>query len=83
MRAVISDLIGMLPDERHPALEYQRQRLNATIARSFADDEEKLAGTVEDRQGLGGPSVIPRCLSAGSHEKKDEVGPPNRYERRP
>ncbi len=55
MRAMISDLIAALPQERHPALEHHRERLNATIARSFADDEEKLEASVEDRQGLGIP----------------------------
>lgn len=55
MRALISDLVAALPQERHLALEHQRQRLNATIARSFADDEDKLEASVEDRQGLGVP----------------------------
>ena len=55
MRALISDLIAALPPERHPALERHRQRLNSIIARSFADDEEKLEASVEDRQGLGVP----------------------------
>jgi uncharacterized membrane protein len=53
MRATISDLIAALPPERHPALEHHRERLNATIARSFADEKEKLEASVEDRQGLG------------------------------
>ncbi len=55
MRALISDLIAALPQERHPALERHRQRLNSIIARSFADEEEKLEASVEDRQGLGVP----------------------------
>jgi uncharacterized membrane protein len=55
MRALISDLIAALPQERHPALEHHRERLNATIARSFANEEEKLEASVEDRQGLGVP----------------------------
>jgi uncharacterized membrane protein len=55
MRALISDLIAALPPERHRALEHLRERLNATIARSFADEEEKLEASVEDRQGLGVP----------------------------
>jgi len=55
MRAMISDLIATLPQERHAALEHHRDRLNATIARSFADEEEKLEASVEDRQGLGVP----------------------------
>ena len=53
MRALVSDLIAALPQERHPALEHQRERLNATIARSFVDDEEKQEASMEDRQGLG------------------------------
>jgi uncharacterized membrane protein len=53
MRALISDLIATLPPERHRELEHHRERLNATIARSFPDEEEKLEASVEDRQGLG------------------------------
>jgi len=55
MRALISDLIAALPPERHRALEHHRERLNATIARSFADEEDKLDASMEDRQGLGVP----------------------------
>ena len=55
MRAMISDLIAGLPQERRAALEHHRERLNTTIARSFADEEEKLEASVEDRQGLGVP----------------------------
>jgi uncharacterized membrane protein len=53
MSASISDLIAALPQERHAALEHQRQRLNALVARSFPDEEEKLEALVEDRQGFG------------------------------
>jgi len=53
MRALISDLLTALEKERRPALEHHRERLNATIARTFADEEEKLEALVEDRQGLG------------------------------
>ena len=55
MRALISDLIAALPKERHAALEHHQERLNASIARAFADEEEKLEASVEDRQGLGVP----------------------------
>jgi uncharacterized membrane protein len=71
MRALISDLIEALPHERHPALEHQRGRLNATIARSFADNEEKLEASVEDRQGLGIPSDSRRSLSAVDRESEN------------
>jgi uncharacterized membrane protein len=64
MRAMISDLIAALPQERHAPLEHHRERLNATIARSFADEEEKLEASVEDRQGLG----VPRASREASRE---------------
>jgi hypothetical protein len=53
MRALIADLIAELPPERHPNHEHERDRLNATIARSFPDDETKLDASAEDRQGFG------------------------------
>jgi uncharacterized membrane protein len=56
IHALISDLIAILPPERHAALEHHRARLDATIARSFFTDEEKLEASVADRQGLGTPS---------------------------
>jgi len=70
MRALINDLIAALPRERHPALEHQRERLNATIARSFADDEEKLEASAEDRQGLGVPNVGRQSLSGANRESE-------------
>jgi uncharacterized membrane protein len=55
MRALMSDLIAALPEERRPALEHQRERLDRAIALSFEDEEEKLDASMEDRQGLGMP----------------------------
>jgi len=55
MKALVSDLIHALPEERHEALRSHQERLDATIARSFADPEEQLEAAVEDRQGLGVP----------------------------
>lgn len=60
MTALLADLISTLPDERRAALRHWEQRLQATIARSFVDAEEKMEASVEDRQGLG----IPRRHSA-------------------
>jgi uncharacterized membrane protein len=53
MKALASDLIDFLPEERHKPLLRQQKRLNATIARSFESAEEKRQACVEDRQGLG------------------------------
>ena len=59
MQALASDLISALPSERHAPLRHYRERLNATIARSFENAEEQQEASIEDRQGLGGPRRIP------------------------
>jgi uncharacterized membrane protein len=53
LKALISDLNSRLPEERRAALDYWERRLQLSVARSFEDAEEKLAASVEDRQGLG------------------------------
>ncbi len=56
MNALVSDLIALLPQERHQALKHWHERLQLTVARSFANDvEEQCDASVEDRQGLGRP----------------------------
>jgi uncharacterized membrane protein len=53
MKALASDLISALPEERRPPVYHYQERLDATIARSFDDAEEKQEASIEDRQGLG------------------------------
>jgi uncharacterized membrane protein len=53
MRALIRDLIAVLPEERRSALGYHRERLDSTVTRSYTDEEEKSVALIEDRQGLG------------------------------
>jgi hypothetical protein len=60
MKALINDLIPVLPEERRAGLKYWEQRLSSTVARSFPDLDEQLEASVEDRQGLG----IPKAQSA-------------------
>jgi uncharacterized membrane protein len=62
MNALVSDLSHVLSEERLPALRYWRARLKSTIARSFADGEERLEASKEDRQGLG----VPRTSFSGN-----------------
>jgi uncharacterized membrane protein len=62
MKALISDLISVLPDERQQAVTHFQERLNSTILRSFADAEEKLEASMEDGQGLG----LPRSRRIGA-----------------
>jgi hypothetical protein len=60
MNALVTDLEQAVSDERRATLKYWRARLEATIARSFADSEERREASEEDRQGLG----VPRHHSA-------------------
>jgi len=53
MKALFSDLIEALPNERLPALRSQQRRLDSTIARSFPDLQDQLEASAEDREGLG------------------------------
>ena len=55
MKALVADLLEVLPPERHAALKYWRERLQTSIGRSFEDAEEKISASAEDRQGLGIP----------------------------
>ena len=53
MRALISEMISVLPEERHHALRYRQERLQSIIERSFGNPEDKQDASAEDRQGLG------------------------------
>jgi hypothetical protein len=51
--ALVSDLLPAVPEKRRPALRYWEGRLKTTIERSFADHDERMETSKEDRQGLG------------------------------
>lgn len=53
MKALLSDLLVALPEERHSALHRQQKRLDGTIARAFPDVEDQREASAEDREGLG------------------------------
>ena len=53
MMALIKHLTEVLPGTRTAALQRWERRLQTTIARSFADLEERKDASVADRQGLG------------------------------
>jgi uncharacterized membrane protein len=53
MKALVTELIEVLPEERRPALLKWQERLRSTVERSFSDQQDKLEASVEDRQGLG------------------------------
>jgi uncharacterized membrane protein len=53
MKALLENLIAILPPERRPALLHWEERLCGTINRAFVEPEERIAASVADRQGLG------------------------------
>lgn len=53
MKALLSEMISVLPEERQTAVRYWQARLQTTIDRSFEDVQDKLDASTEDRQGLG------------------------------
>ena len=60
MNALIADLIPHVPEARRPVLHDWQGRVKSTIARSFADEEERTEALKEDRQGLGVPRKGPQ-----------------------
>lgn len=57
MKALLNQLISLLPDERRPALRHWRERLQSTVERTYSDTQDKLDASDEDPQGLGSPRL--------------------------
>lgn len=53
MKALVSEMLSIMPEERRPALRYWEERLQSTVQRAFSDREDILDASLEDRQGLG------------------------------
>ena len=53
MKALVNQLISLLPVERRPALRYWQERLQSTVERTYSDTQDKLDASDEDLQGLG------------------------------
>ncbi|HZR26667.1 MAG TPA: DUF2254 domain-containing protein [Vicinamibacterales bacterium] len=59
MKALVSDLAADVPADRRDAVVAWQNRLDRTIARTFADVEDQREASVEDQQGLGVPRARP------------------------
>jgi uncharacterized membrane protein len=53
MKALMNQLISLLPEELRPALRNWQERLQSTIERTYIDTQDKLDASEEDPQGLG------------------------------
>jgi uncharacterized membrane protein len=54
LRAMLDSLLFSLPPQRHQALLEQKELLEATIARTYADERERTLASTSDLQGIGG-----------------------------
>lgn len=65
MRAMIENLMLMVPDRRQPSLDREMRLLDLTIDASFALAEDRELARIADPQGLGGSIArpgVPRAL---------------------
>jgi len=54
LRALLVDLIVVLPPERHAALRSELRQLQRAVARAFEDPEDRARAERSDSQGIGG-----------------------------
>ena len=60
LRAMIDNLVAMLPGHRHAALDEQRRLLDRAIEARFKEPEQLALARIPDSQGLGGHSGYDR-----------------------
>jgi uncharacterized membrane protein len=53
MKALVNELISILPEERQPSLRGLQERLQFAVEHSFPDQLDRVEASAEDRQGLG------------------------------
>jgi uncharacterized membrane protein len=56
LRAMLEDLLAVVPADRQRALQEQLELLARTVDRGFADAEDRDRAGVPDQQGLGSPT---------------------------
>ena len=54
LRAMIENLLAVLPEKRRPALHEQLKLLDRAVERSFADPADRAYAGISDYQGVGG-----------------------------
>jgi uncharacterized membrane protein len=62
MKALLSELISLLPEDRHASIMKWQSRLQMTVDRSFPVQQDNMEASTEDRQGMG----VSRSRAIGS-----------------
>jgi uncharacterized membrane protein len=70
MKALVTELISILPEERSSALRMWQERIQSTVDHSFPDADDKRDASEEDLQGLGGS----RRLTAMGSDRRELEG---------
>ena len=55
LRALLEDLLDIVPDFRRPAIERHLRLLEQSVARGFLTGDERELATIGDSEGLGAP----------------------------
>jgi len=63
LRAMLEDLISVLPPERAPLLEQELDLLHASVEQAFPDSRDRERAEIPDSQGLGGNLPMTRSTS--------------------
>jgi uncharacterized membrane protein len=58
LRAMLEDLLAVLPPERRPLLQAELRRLQRSSVRAFPDSEDQAQASQGDSQGLGGQAPL-------------------------
>ncbi len=64
LRAMLEDLLAVLPPERRPLLQAELRRLQRSSERAFSDPEDRAQAERGDSQGLGGQAPLVESSSA-------------------
>ena len=65
LRAMLEELIRILPRERAPLLQAQLELVHASVERQFSDTPDREQAEVPDSQGLGGRLTSDASLTSG------------------
>jgi uncharacterized membrane protein len=65
LRAMIENLLAVLPESRHPALREQLELLDHTVERSFVDPTDRAYAGIGDAQGVGTSRRTPPASGSG------------------
>ena len=65
LKALLQSLGRAVPPYRRAAIDAQLALMGSSIQRGFSDDVDRTAAGIEDRQGIGTPTLGPKAAVSG------------------